>query len=238
VSNGTLTDVLIAKFPEWLAAYDQYCPFTRFGQLAYHVETVQMRRALGSAERALENPLFQKSLYRTLQAWRIGERASKLSTFSVFVEALQAKKSEVCALENISIDQDNLDITEVSRKLARLIQSLDIVENRVRVVPGSKALHHFLPDLMVPVDRGYTQVFFGWPTPRLQYNPEECIVEAFHAFAHIARACKPIQYVGAGWYTCQTKVIDNAIVGLMCWAKQQVKQEQQEFSGDEGAVRR
>jgi len=217
-----LTELLMAKFPDWLVAYDQYCPFTRQGQLEYHVKTIQRRQALGVAETALGDQVFLESLYRTLQAWRIGARASKLRPFEAYVDALRRKKAEIIELDGIAIDQIDLDILAVSRKAARLIQSLDIVENRVRVVPGSKALHHLLPELVVPMDREYTQWFFDWPNPRLQYNPEECFVEAFHAFAQIARACDPVQYVGAGWYTSRTKVIDNAIVGLSCWAKHQV----------------
>jgi hypothetical protein len=207
-----LTELLIAKFPEWLVAYDQFCPFTR-----------QRRRALGVAETALGDEGFLKSLYRTLQAWRIGARASKLRPFEAYLEAWRRKKAEIIELDGMAIDQIDLDILAVSRKTARLIQSLDIVENRVRAVPGSKALHHLLSELVVPLDREYTQWFFDWPNPRLQYNPEECFVEAFHAFAQIARACNPVQNVGASWYTSRTKVIDNAIVGLSCWAKHQVK---------------
>ncbi len=57
----------------------------------------------------------------------------------------------------------------------------------------------------------------------MQYEGEECFVEALHSLVDIARSTDLAQYVGDGWYTSKTKVIDNAIVGLLCRTKQQVK---------------
>lgn len=216
--------VLIAGFKTFLDAYDRDCPFTRHGQLQYHVETIGHRRRLGSAKAALNDEAFQRSLYRTLQAWGIGSRASTLRPLSDFVAALQAKAEAIEELDGLAIDQPTLDVGLVGAKLARLMQSLDIVGNKARIVPGSKALHHLLPHLVVPIDREYTQRFFEWANPTFQNFPERCFKEAFSAFVDIARAANPEQYVrGDGWYTSRSKVIDNAIVGLWCWVKAKVQ---------------
>ncbi len=204
------------RFPTFLEAYDRYCPFTKYGQLEYHVETIQRLRAVGSAEAALDDDTFRESLYRTLQAWGIGSRASILKPFPGFVSALQARAAEIVSFDGLRIDQPDLEVSRTAERLARLIQSLGIVENKNRVVAGSKALHHLLPELIVPIDREYTQPFFGWQNPRFQYFPEECFVEAFHAFVEIARTTNPGQYVKQGWCASRTKVIDNAIVGMRC----------------------
>ena len=37
--------------------------------------------------------------------------------------------------------------------------------------------------------------------------------EAYKVFMRIARSIEPEKYVGIGWNTSQTKVIDNAIIG-------------------------
>lgn len=55
--------VLIASFKTFLEAYDRDCPFTRYGQLQYHVETIRLRRRLGSAKAALMDDDFQRALY-------------------------------------------------------------------------------------------------------------------------------------------------------------------------------
>jgi hypothetical protein len=217
------SDLLISEFAKCLEAYDRDCPFTKYGQLEYHVKTIERRRKLGSGEAALADDSFQQSLYQTLQAWGIGSRASVLRPFPAFVEALRAKATEIRELDGLAIDQEDLDVPRVAGRLAGLIQSLEIVGNKARIVPGSKALHHMLPDLVVPIDREYTQLFFGWPNPRFQNYPEKCFVEAFGAFVTIARATNPAQYVGTGWYSSPTKVIDNAIVGLWCLVKAQLK---------------
>ena len=223
----TSVDFLIERFFKCLRAYDRDCPFTRYGQLEYHVATIERRRALGSAQAALDDHDFKWSLYQTLQAWQIGQRASRLKSFSAFENALSARASEIGELDRFTIDQADLDVRAVGERLAELVQGLEIVENKARVVPGSKALHHVLPDLVVPIDRAYTQKFFEWPTSRFQYAPEGCFVEAFEAFVKIAQATNPKQYVGAGWYTSRTKVIDNAIVGLWCLVKAEAKKREE-----------
>src|SRR3990172_1526791 len=120
-------DLLIARFKTCLEAYDRYCPFTKYGQLEYHVETIRQRRDLGSAEAALDDTSFQKSFYRTLQAWGIGSRASVLKPFPAFVAALQDKVGEIRDLDGLTIDQPNLNVSRVAEKLARLSQTLAIV---------------------------------------------------------------------------------------------------------------
>lgn len=80
-------------------------------------------------------------------------------------------------------------------------------------------LHHVLPDLVVPIDREYTQRFFGWQNPKFQYGQQGCFVQAFGTFAQIAREVNPLQFVDGGWNSSRTKVIDNAIVGLLRWIK-------------------
>src|SRR5205085_12227659 len=117
------------------------------------------------------------SLYKTLQAWGIGIRASKLKSFEEFVSALQAKSSEIVALEDRAIDDPEMNVNETGQQLWGLINTLDIVANEARIVAGSKALHHLLPDLMVPIDRAYTQKFFGWQSPTFQYKQETCFVQ-------------------------------------------------------------
>jgi len=71
----------------------------------------------------------------------------------------------------------------------------------------TKALHHVLAELVVPMDREYTQTFFGWHA------------EEFGAFVQIARLVNPSQYVNIGWNSSRTKVLDNALVGLLQWVK-------------------
>jgi hypothetical protein len=215
--SGDLGDVLVADFEKWLDAFNAHCPFKKHGQLEYHVETIRLRRSLGSAKAALEDVAFLQSLHRTLQAWGIGARASRLRPLGQFIASLQAKAQAIDELDKLTIDQPRLAETDAAGKLASLIETLDIVDNDARVVAGTKALHHILPELVVPIDRAYTQPFFGWSPTRFQYASLRCFVEAFERFAKIAEVTKPNRYVKTGWHSSRTKVLDNAVVGLFCW---------------------
>jgi hypothetical protein len=208
-------DLLIREFPRYLELFARNPPFRRRGQWEYHAETIQRRRELGSAIKAIYDDEFLAALYKTLQAWGIGIRASKLKCFEDFVTALRAKSSDIAALEDKAIDDPQLNVTETGQQLWRLIDSLGIVFNNTRIVSGSEALHHLLPELMVPIDRAYTQRFFCWQTQTFQYEQRACFEQAFAAFAQISRRTNPAQYVGDGWHSSRTKIIDNAIIGFI-----------------------
>jgi hypothetical protein len=210
-----------ASFAQFLDAFERYCPFTRHGQLEFHVDTIRLRRELGSASAAIRDITFLKNLYETLRAWGIGSRGSHLRKFVDFADALIAKEKEIAQLDGLSIEKADLNIEALTSLVWNLIDSLEIVENEARLVACSKTLHHILPDLVVPIDRGYTQKLFGWENPQFQYGQERCFEEIFEFFVSVARAANPAQYVGAKWNTSATKVIDNAVVGAVCLMKHQ-----------------
>lgn len=207
--------ILIDFFPLLIKAFEENCPFKKYGQLEYHTKTIRLRRELGSVKAALNDEIFQRSLYETLQAWGIGSRASILRSLPEFVTALKMKENEIIGFEQILIDHPDLKVAETVNKLSSLVLSLDIVENQAKLVSATKALHHLLPDLIVPIDRAYTQLFFDWQNHKFQYSQSKCFEEAFRSFTRVAREVNPEQYVGDGWNTSRTKVIDNAIVGLL-----------------------
>lgn len=214
---------LIAGFKRYLDAYTRKPAFIRAGQLEYHLETLALRRQLGSAVAAVSDEGFVRSLYRTLQAWGIGVRASKLVPEIEFAARLQAKKEDFAALEAFTIDDPGLAPSRMGERLWRIIETLEIVHNNSKIVPGSKTLHHILPDLVVPIDRAWTQKFFRWHDPEFQYEQAACFAHAFSAFVEIARKVSPQQYVGGGWNSSRTKVIDNALIGMLSEEKSLVR---------------
>ncbi|HXK40250.1 MAG TPA: hypothetical protein VJ837_05445, partial [Candidatus Paceibacterota bacterium] len=117
--------------------------------------------------------------------------------------------------DQVTIGDPSLKPTVMAAELWRVVRDLSIVDNDSRIVPGTKALHHILPELVVPIDRAYTQRFFRWHNPEFQYGQRQCFEHAFISFVRIARATNPQQYLGDGWNSSSTKVIDNAIVGML-----------------------
>jgi hypothetical protein len=179
------------------------------------VETIRLRRELGSATAAVRDDRFLHSLYRTLNAWGIGRRASRLLPENAFAAAVRARQAEIAELENTSIEDLSLDTEATCQRVWKLVDELGIVQNDTRIVPGTKTLHHILPDVVTPMDRGYTQKFFRWSNPQFQYDQERKFRVIFHAFADVARAVRPSQFVTTGWNSSLTKVIDNAVVGFV-----------------------
>jgi hypothetical protein len=139
---------------------------------------------------------------------------------SEFETALRSHAAAIASLEPLKIDDHTLNIQDVSDRLWHIVKELNIVENNAKLVAGTKTLHHLLPDLVVPIDRVFTGGFFGWHGSDLQYRQRGCLVQAAECFARVARAVNPAQYVGDGWNTTRTKVIDNALVGLFIAAKE------------------
>ncbi len=221
--ESRLADLLVKNFGSYVAAYEQNPPFRRYGQLEFHRETIDRRFELGSAIAAVNDDRFLNSLYKTLQKWGIGSRASKLRPLKDFCSVLQNEQRSFEQLENRAIDDLSIDGARVGDELWQLMTRLPVVENEASLVAVTKTLHHVLPDLVVPMDREYTQTFFGWANPTFQYRQQGCFLEAFGVFVRVARNAHPTQYVRSGWNSSRTKVIDNAIVGLVQTVKAHVR---------------
>jgi hypothetical protein len=224
---------LIAHFERYLSYYEAKPPFAKPEQLRTHKKTIDLRRQLGTASAALADDRFLDSLAETLKAWGIGSHDAILVKTHEFRRQLRNQAEEITALDGILID--NAD-TSTGDRLWRIIRSLDIVLGRralkptqSKIVGGSKALHHILPELMPPIDRTYT----AWFLLRIEaqhfqnYSQEaETFRVAFESFRAIAKGANPVQYVSRyEWNTSRTKVIDNAIVGFVSGLRDKVKKE-------------
>ena len=212
-------ETLIKEFDHYLTWYDKHTPFNKPDQLKSHVITIRRRREIGSAQLAATDSVFCNNLYRTLKYWGIGQRASVLISNKEFAKVLASRVSEIAKLDGITIDDPALDVPQTADQVWQVIKSLGIVQNISKLVPCTKALHHLLPDLVVPVDREYTQTFFGLHNPEFQgqYGSQRPVfTNTFATFVRIARAAKVSSYVGTAqpWRTSRSKVIDNALVGF------------------------
>ena len=211
---------VITEFGDLLDYYDEHLPFDRSGQYAYHRRTIDLRRSAGSVANALDDERFLSELYATLESWGIGSRASRLVPFSAFLTELRSWSRSLQELEDLEIDAPMLNVGTTEEHLWRLIDGIHVVENQARLVALSKTLHHVLPDLLPPIDRMYTQEFFGFHSPEFQYGQQRVFAQIWLHFVEIARAVHPAAYIGPGWRTSRSKVIDNAIVAYVHRSRQ------------------
>ena len=204
---------LIEEFSSCVEIYDEQAPFTRRGQYTMHRKTIDRRRALGSVKAALSDEEFLDDLYETLHAWGIGRRASKLVQRDEFGSKLRESASLLSTFERLSLEDEGLNLESTANQLWALIKQLGAVENYSLVVPNAKILHHLLPDLVPPMDRAWTGSFFLWSATAPQTEQEATFVQTFVRLGMVAQATNPSQYVGAGWRTSPTKILDNAVIG-------------------------
>lgn len=111
-----------------------------------------------------------------------------------------------------------------------VLASLQVSTSATRIVAGSKALHHVLPDLVPPIDRQYTFRFFTGQKS-VARGDRQAFLEWYPYFCEIARAraaeIESIVARGGFMATGPAKVIDNAIMGFM-----QGRVDQGDASGD------
>ena len=157
-----------------------------------------------------------KALHDTLRAWGLGVRGSNLLPLTEFGPALLSVSVTLEPLEPLRIDADDLDVEGSIESVWKAVESLGVVRNDALLVAGSKTLHHLLPDLVPPIDRAYTQRFFGWNNPQFQYDQAKCFRLMYAALVLVARDAKAYQYVGTHpWSSSVSKVLDNGLVGLV-----------------------
>lgn len=182
---------LTSGFGQYVQTYDQRVSFTS-NQLAAHRACLALRREAGSVEAAVHDERFVRALRHTLRAWKVGVRAGRLVAEEDFAAALVAALPRLQALEDLAIDAADLP-DDIGEQLWVLIESLGIVENKAKIVTGTKALHHLLPDLVPPMDRAWTGRFFQFHLPEWQHpaSQRRIFQLAFAYFVDVARQVQP-----------------------------------------------
>ena len=205
-------DGLKSSFTYYLESYDSNVPFRRENQLLSHLRVIRQRRRFSSVVDAVRNNEFLSNLHAVLRAWGIGSRGSHLAEPVRLLAVFEPFLRELEELDHLLIS-DVADPTGVINRLWRLVSTIPLVENKSRIVPVTKALHHLLPDLVVPIDRAWTGAFFAWNMPDFDQRPEKVFRSAYEAFFDIARTVRPERYVGEGWRSSPAKIVDNGLVG-------------------------
>ena len=208
---------LVANFANYCEIFDQAELFTG-PSLYFHFKTMNLRRQYRSVSEAINDDKFLDCIYATLASWglhRMGQGNTKLAEFRELTESFRNQTEQIQEIESRRILEIELQhIDEVAQHLWSVISRLKVGIGKTKIVSGSKALHHLLPDLVPPIDREYTIRFFYNHTT-LNRGDEKPFKEMYPRFHHIAISCRAEikSRIGRGMNTSITKVIDNAIVG-------------------------
>lgn len=217
IQQARLED-LSASFPEYLDIFNAHGPFSQ-SQLGARLRALKRRVTFGSAAEAVADPDFADAVRYVLAEWGIGTRGAQLVPPAAFRTEMAKLAPKLAELEGAQIDDTGLDAQKAASTVWDVISSMCLVAKnsqpvKNRLVSGSKALHHVLPTLVFPIDREYTQTFFGWHNPEFQYNPRDCFILIFVTLADLATRVHTAQFVGDLWMSSSTKILDNAIVGF------------------------
>jgi len=203
---------LCGSFREFVEYYDLHTPFRIPGQLEYHRRTIERRRLLGSVRAAVQDREFVEFLWKTLDKWGMNSRSARLVSVNELWDSLKQNVNTFESLERFRIDDVSLDKTRTADQIWDIIQRVHVTPSANKVVSGTKTMHHLFPDLIPPMDRQYSRVFFGWQRQEFQYNPRDAFIDIYLKFIEIALSTNPTQFEGKGWRTSRTKILDNAIV--------------------------
>ena len=206
---------LIRDFQGFVMHFDN-TPLFSGPSLYFHKKVINTLSQIG-IQKAIENELFLEYLYATLASWglhRMGDTNTKLVDFEKFKGSIHGNKDMILGLKDEKITNINKN-SNIIDHLEKLIDNLKIGEGETKLIFNSKTLHHLLPNLIPPIDRQYTLLFF--------YNStgppciENCFSEIYPKFVEIALSRKDdiIKKVGTGFHTSESKVVDNAIVGYV-----------------------
>jgi hypothetical protein len=210
---------LIEEMPHWLRSFDAAAKFSG-PSLYFHLRTLDCLRRYPSAIDALNSDEFFDWLYATLASWgmhRMGQGSTKLRDLPDIKSSVRAQVTAIERLQDVRLSRiDHADLQSIFCEVWRLLDSITVSIAEVKIVANSKVIHHILPNLLPPIDRTYTYNFF-YNRNMLSISEEEAFWEMFVRFYRIGINCEQLlqDAVGEGWYTSETKVIDNAIVGYV-----------------------
>ncbi len=188
----------------------------------FHYQTLAERARHPTLAAALQSDLLFDYLYATLASWgmhRMGRNNAKLCEMEVMRGSIRAQAPRLIALEKLTLaDMPENQVDLVSARIWAIMEQIRVGIGGVKIVAGSKALHHLLPDLIPPVDREYTlQFFFG--NKNINRPEKALFMEIFRGYFQIALqrkdAISKATRRGGEMNTSITKVIDNAIVGYV-----------------------
>ncbi len=214
-------EALVRGFDEYVWRFEASGLFTG-PAVHFHERAIQRRRCHCSAASLLADDLFLEYVYAVLPSWgthRMDAFPAQVTEFSLLVASLRSAAPAIeqlwpLCLRTLSPE----DVPAVSRLLWRVIASIRASTPDTRIVAGSTALHHVLPDLIPPIDRQYTFRFFaGRNTP--VYGDEQAFLEWFPHLVEIGHRCSgaiDTAVSRAGYMaTGPAKMIDNAIIGFV-----------------------
>lgn len=218
-----LVDLLISDFGRFVDAFDENRQFSG-PSLYFHVKAITALRSHTLPLDALSDNGFFDDLYATLASWglhRMGPGNAKLVEIEELKASFRKQRQRIEHLQALRIENvDTEDVDDVAASIWDVLRELSVGVGHTLLVANTKALHHLLPDLVPPIDRNYTLMFFVGRRYIYRGRDSYYFKALFSLFREIAVTCLDdirgrIRTPVEGMNTSVTKVIDNAILGFV-----------------------
>ena len=213
-----------------LDAYYRYADMSRW-RMSCHKWIINRRREQISQElmpsQVVADTCFLHGIYRITRAWGLHRGPVKFISQSKFKSQLECAEERInsSGLKSISIEDYNYDLDYVIYELWSIIKNSRFrIENRIYIVPSSKVICHLIPDLLPPIDSGFTSDFFNVSGGKMRGNQGDgellnTFQSIFDGFIDLSDTLSQdrefMARVGKCFNTSIPKTIDNAIIGYM-----------------------
>lgn len=163
---------------------------------------------------------FIELIWATLDAWNMNSRSAKLADINDFKTNLINNTEAIESLKKYSIEdlsEKNDKSKGIFEQLKNLFNKLELTNTDTKLVTFSKTMHFLLPNLIVPIDRTYTEKFFKLNFNNPKYEEFDHFTNIESAFGLFASEVNLDDFVrkNSKWCKYKTKIIDNIIIGYV-----------------------
>lgn len=190
----------------------------------FHIESIKMYRRCKNKkqyEKLLANTGYIEKIYATLASWGMQRMGSEgLVDFKDLRRAIKHNKKDLVRLFGLRLYKLN---DSDMKTLGRIFLNLRTMKSNSQFVGNSKLLHHLLPDIVLPMDRGHTLRFFCKHLPSIGYyksaselkkKEKEIFIDVLAGFQELYKEIPKTYFKKMDEFdTSIPKIIDNAIMG-------------------------
>lgn len=199
-------DFLVNNIPNLIRSFNDWG--YRQGPSLYFYKKIMAEIKENKLRSLLENKKFIELIYATLVSWDMNSRGAKIKYFDDFFENIRGNKRKFLQLSNLKLYEIS-DIEKVKSNIEDLYSKLNFMISNARLVANSKLMHFILPDLVMPMDRTNTLMFFYGNTNESKNK----FLRIFECSWHVAKDTDLSKYLDSEWNQTIPKIIDNAIMG-------------------------
>jgi len=152
------------------------------------------------------------------------QRGAKLASEAELEKSILQTKPSLLRLYQYKLHElTEKTAEEIRFSLELVFGGLKVMKSKRRMVGVSKTLHFLLPDLVMPIDSTYTmQAIYGYNKYSDDLKKEtDDFINIFNKTFKIAKDLNLTSddITGDQWDTSVPKLIDNAIIGLFSFVK-------------------